>query len=66
MPEVIFREGSKSPQARINAKLGNLSGSVANDGQVTTQPTRCITTIYGCGTQAAPEGANEPNEVDYD
>jgi hypothetical protein len=64
MPEVIYRPGSKSPQARIEARLGNLSASLGHGAvQETCMPTRTVTTIFPCGTQAGPATA-EPNEVD--
>jgi hypothetical protein len=63
MPQVIFRDNSKSPQARIEARLGNLSASIGHEAQqVETNPTRCVTTIFPCGTQSAPADATEETD----
>ena len=62
MPEVIFRPGSKSPSARIEARLGNLS---QGDVKVETNRTRTITCLYGnCGSQQSSGDATQTEDYD--
>src|SRR5262249_22274908 len=61
MPQIVFREGSKSPQARIARRLDDLS---QGDVKVETQPTRTVTCIYNAGSQSDHGGHGANAEAD--
>jgi hypothetical protein len=65
MVEVRWRDGRGNPAQRIQDRLAQGSDNypLTPSAQTTTNPTRCVTTVYFGASQAPSDRGHGPDEV---